>query len=682
MKRSLLLSAMPLLIFFVIGCTDSPKNNPPAEAVIPTLQTGDTVEFTILQTTDLHDHASGAGPSAEYSPADGIDNSGGTGSAGSSDSTEGGYARLAAKIASLRLQKAALGVPVMLVDSGDFLMGTVYDMTIENPAAFQFFEFMGYDAITLGNHEFDWTPAALALMINNAMGTAGTDFTVPIVATNMVTDNTSGTDDDGIEAMKAAGVITSTRLITLANGLQVGIIGLMGPTADFYAPGAAPITFDHTAAFIQSQVDDLKNNQGAHIVVALSHSGVVDPNGTPSGDDITLANAVTGIDIIASGHEHVKTNDYIKVGDTYIFCAGHYGRNLARLDVSFTVGTGIQTVSLNNNAIDDGIPGDPSMNYIVGVYDAELNAALGTLMPGITLNGVIAGTDSDNLAIPTAAQESGMANLIADSLRNTLLPYVAAGAMTTPTVGIIANGNIRSGFSLGQNISFADIYGVLPLGMTMDATQQDIPGYPLLQVYLTGAELQNLCRFDAYVIASQDAAFMAAIASGSAAEQALYAALSQLGPDYFLGLSGIQFTHGGIAGGYQVTSVNLYGNTDFQCQGTATTVDASTQYPCVLDLYIVLLLQSADMQQLLQGLAIPIVPTNADGSVEVSAANLLDFRLDADPVTDGIQEVKEWQAFLSYILAAESDGGLASMIPDAYYGASSITSGNASRINP
>ncbi|MBA4369238.1 MAG: hypothetical protein C0403_16550, partial [Desulfobacterium sp.] len=368
MKRSLIIYATAILIFLVVGCTDSPKNNPPAAAVIPTLQAGDTVQFTILQTTDLHDRASGSGASAQYSPADGIDNSGGTGSVVSEDSTEGGYARLTTQIASLRLQKAAVGVPVMLVDSGDFLMGTVYDMTVDNPAAFQFFEFMGYDAITLGNHEFDWTPAALALMINNARGTSGTDFTVPIVATNMVTDNTTGTDDDGIEAMKAAGVISSTKLITLANGLKVGIIGLMGPTADFYAPGAASITFDHTAAFIQSQVDDLKNNQGAHIVVALSHSGVIDPNGTPSGDDITLANAVTGIDIIASGHEHVKTDDYTRVGDTYIFCAGHYGQNLAQLDVSFTMGTGIQTVSLINNSIDDSIPGDPSMNFIVGVY--------------------------------------------------------------------------------------------------------------------------------------------------------------------------------------------------------------------------------------------------------------------------------------------------------------------------
>ncbi|MBA4369538.1 MAG: hypothetical protein C0403_18075 [Desulfobacterium sp.] len=346
------------------------------------------------------------------------------------------------------------------------------------------------------------------------------------------------------------------------------------------------------------------------------------------------------------------------------------------------MGTGIQTVSLTNNSIDDSIPGDPSMNYIVGVYDTELNAALGALMPGLTLNGIIAGTDSDNLSMPTTAQESGMANVIADSLRSTLLPYVAAGAITTPTVGIVANGNIRSSFSLGQEISFADIYSVLPLGMTLDASQQDIPGYPLLQVYLTGAEIQNLCQFDAYVIASQDAAFMTAIASGTPAQQALYAALSQLSPDYFLGLSGIQFTHGGIAGGYQVTSVNLYGNTDSQCQGAPTAVDASTHYPCVLDLYIMLLLQSSDMQLLLEGLGIPVVPTNADGSIEVTATNLLDFRMDAEPETAGIQEVKEWQAFLSYILAAESDGGLASMIPDAYYGSSSIASGNASRVNP
>ncbi|MFZ5573417.1 MAG: bifunctional metallophosphatase/5'-nucleotidase [Thermodesulfobacteriota bacterium] len=683
-KYRLLTIWSTLLLVLVLGCTDSPENDPPAARTIPTLEAGDRVQVTLIQTTDMHHRAAGSGASATYSPGDSLDNSGLPGSAGNTDLTEGGYARLSHKIGQIRLQKDRpdQGSAVLLVDSGDFLMGTVYDLTAASPAAFQFFQQMQYDVITLGNHEFDWSPAGLALLLQNAR--TSQNFSVPIVATNMITDGVAGTTDDGLEALQAAGAICTTRLITLANGVRIGVIGLLGPTADFYAPAAPPVTFDHTAAVIQNQVDDLRNSQGAHLIVALSHSGILEPGGTPSGDDIALAGAVSGIDIIASGHEHQQTDSVVTVGNTRIICAGHYGKNLAQLDIDLTVGTGVTAVQLTNHAINDSIPGDPSMNYLVDSYDRELNAALGALSPGLTVNRVLAGTDSGNLAIPQMAAESGMANLVADSLRGTLRGYVAAGLVTGPTIGVIANGNIRNGFDPGQSISFADIYSVLPLGMTLDPTQQDLPGYPLMLVYLNGDSVWNLCQFISYVIASQDSNFMGFLAAGSPQQQALYGALSNLNPEYYLGLSGIQFTHGGLPGGYQVIAVNGYAPTDGQCRNTPTVIDrsdAATLYPCVLDLYILLLMQSDAMQMLMTGLGIPVIPVNADGTVPVTVDNLLDFRLDGDPAA-GIQEVKEWQALLDYLTAPAAAGGLESFIADSVYGSAALGSGDTSRVNP
>lgn len=681
----LLTISVALLTFLILGCSESPENDPPPERTIPVLSDGDTAQVTLLQTTDTHHRAAGSGASATYSPGDDRDNSGEPGSIGNSDLTMGGYARLTREISRIRLMKDQpdTGSSVLLVDSGDFLMGTVYDLTAENPAAFQFLEFMQYDAITLGNHEFDWGPSGLAYLIDNAM--TAQNFNVPIIATNMVTDGIAGTGDDGLEALKAAGLISTTRLLTLENGVKVGIIGLMGPTADFYAPAAPPVTFDHSAAFIQAQVDDLRNNQGAHLIVALSHSGVLDPNGTPYGDDIDLANAVTGIDIIASGHEHVQTDSVITVGNTRIICAGHYGEYLAQLDISLTIGAGVTDVQLTQHAINDSIPGDPTMNYIVDTYDTELNTALGALMPGFAVNKVLAGTDSSNLGKPQAAAESGMANMISDAFRNTLQGYVAAGLISTPTIGLIENGNIRNGFAAGQSISFADIYSVLPLGMTLDPTQQDIPGYPLMLIYLDGASVWNLCQFISYVIASQDSNFMAALAAGTPQQQMLYGALTNLNPEYYLGLSGIRYTHGGLAGGYQVISVSGYAPSDPQCQNSHEAIDPADHtrlYPCILDLYVMVLMQSNEMQTLMTALGIPVVPVNADGSEQVTSENLLTFRLDGDPENTGIQEVKAWQALLMYLTSATEAGGLGSMIPDAYYGEAALASGNASRVNP
>lgn len=80
---------------------------------------------------------------------------------GDNDGITGGYARLASVIGGIKYEQAMNGIPVVLIDSGDFLMGTVYDLTVADPITLKFFQLLGYDAITFGNHEFDWTASGL-----------------------------------------------------------------------------------------------------------------------------------------------------------------------------------------------------------------------------------------------------------------------------------------------------------------------------------------------------------------------------------------------------------------------------------------------------------------------------------------------------------------------------------------
>ncbi|HQI02747.1 MAG TPA: hypothetical protein PLA18_15845, partial [Deltaproteobacteria bacterium] len=87
------------------------------------------VSLTILQTSDVHNHASGYGPALDYTPLN----------TGDSDSVRGGYARLATLINTIRDEQAAKCIPTLVFDSGDFFMGTVYDMTAANPIALTFF---------------------------------------------------------------------------------------------------------------------------------------------------------------------------------------------------------------------------------------------------------------------------------------------------------------------------------------------------------------------------------------------------------------------------------------------------------------------------------------------------------------------------------------------------------------
>lgn len=658
------------MLFAFSGCSND-HNSRPEETGPPVLTDGDMASFTLLQTTDVHHRASGSGSSLTYSPKDGMDSSDGA------DKTQGGYARLTTKIAQARLAAASQNIPTLLVDSGDFLMGTVYDMTMgDAPAGFYFLEFMKYDAVTLGNHEFDYGPAGLAMILNNARGEDGSGFTVPIVASNMKTDGTANTDDDGLEAFIAAGAIVPTLVKTLDNGLKVGIMGLLGKNAENDAPLAGPVTFDHDYAAIQQTVDYLKNDLGAHIIVALSHSGVTDVDGTPVGDDIDLARNVTGIDIIATGHEHEMTPEIIMENGTRIICAGYYGKNLAQLDVTVTVGSGVTEAALTNHPIDDTTPGDPSMNFIVDMMDAGIDEALKPQL-GIGINDVIAGSGSDNLESPYKTEETGMGNLLADSLR-----YMLGGM--EGGIGIIASGVVREGFELGQQVTFADMYGVVPLGMTVDPSQQNVPGYPLMQVNLTGAHVKNMCQLAAYVIGAADEAFMAQLANPAHPYHALYFALVKLKSSYHLNLSGLRYTHAGAAGMYQIVpgSVTLYNRFDFSCQDQAAAiVNDAALYPCVMDIYMYFVMQSADLQMLLGALNLPIVPLNNSGQ-PVTMANMLDSRIDRDPATPGVQEVKEWMAFLTFLTGPPEITGFADhIIPEASYGQAALAAGNASRVN-
>lgn len=601
MKKTLvcLLAAVPLA--FTGGCGSSDDND-----------SENIARLTIIQTTDVHHRASGEGPFASHNPEENPD---------TDDFTEGGYVRLGGRISEIRAEQEAAEIPVLLVDSGDFLMGTVYDMTVDDPVAFKFMEMMKYDAVTLGNHEFDYGSAALAMIMENAQN-SDTGFTVPIVASNLLTDGVPNTGDDGIEALRSGGYIRENMLLTLPNGLKVGIIGLMGQDAARFSPAAAPVRFDQSAEFVQARVDDLKKNQGAHIVLALSHSGIVNTGETPEGEDVTLAENVSGIDIIASGHMHSMTEEVVVVNGTYIFCAGHYGKNLSRLDITYDFDTGkIEAQSLENTAIDANVPADPRIAAMLTEVNAKLDMALGGLQPGLTLAGTVASSD---FALPYSEkpEESAIGNFAADAIRSVL-----TGKFPNP-IGIVSNGTIRDGF-YGGPVSFADIYNVLPLGITNAGDQEMmIPGYPLIYGFLTPEDVRSMIWISHNLTTPP---------SGS--------------PDYFLSFSGISYTIAdGGAAGMLPSEINIVPD-PLNTSVVTGDFDNDGPYPVVMELYLLMMLPRVDgilVENGLPSLGITAMTprgTPFNMSDPESDDHYLNFRvMDAS----GTQEIKNWQALLQY----------------------------------
>ncbi|RJP91419.1 MAG: DUF1565 domain-containing protein, partial [Desulfobacteraceae bacterium] len=628
---------------------------------LPNDPSEDIVTLTILQTSDLHHHASGYGPYLDYS-ADGLEN----------DDVVGGYARLATLINDVRTKVGAANT--LLVDSGDFTMGTPYDLSSGvYDISLNFFQQMDYDAITLGNHEFDWTPDGTYAIINYGV-TNG--FSVPVVASNMVTGG-----HVGLNALITAEKIVPEKVIELPSGLKVGILGLLGPGANRDAPSAPPVTFGHTYddqtgnyswdySSIQAKVDELKNvgayaadtDEPVDMVVVLSHSGV--SGDYSDGDDIDLAKNVTGIDIIASGHAHTATNDKIVVPntatpawETLIFSPGEYGEALSRLDLTFDLTNGkIDTADFTLIPVDDTIEGDA---FIRGLLETETTGYNDKISTGLAaLEGVELDTPVTHTGFPLdmsvsnpATRMTNLGSLCADAVRATANDYAGTGdnAVTPFDLAVVAKGVIRDDILPGKTgvIPFSDIYSVLPLGASPWAPPvgANLPGYPLMSVYLYGADIYKIC------------------------ELGLSASLNPAYGSFYLNFSGLQIGYDvtGAATFSGVKSLSLYQPADTFCQGSAggfldpVPVLPATLYHGVVDLYALQLMNVAN------GLLPPgvddIVPMDAEGNPLV---NLAAARIDDDDVTSGIQELKEWEALWEFVDAEFPNAG--DPIDPAIYG--------------
>lgn len=531
MRRNIhLLAVGTLAASMFLGCNISE----PTPSSAPAVLTGDT-HLTILQTSDLHSHANGYGPTSATAEA-------------ATPGPEGSYARIAAYMGSVR-SAADADHPVVLVDSGDWTMGTLYDLTLTSaPLQLTFQTELNYDCTTLGNHEFDYTPKGLAAILAAAKAGAF-GFAVPIVASNM---NLNGNAD---LAPYMGTTILPYYTKNLANGLKLGFIGLMGEDAAADAPNSAPVSFpplSQNYATVQGLVTMLRTTKGCNVVVALDHVGTDAATGGYTGEDVSLAQHVTGIDVIASGHTHNpfatdSANHPVVNGawTTQVISCGAFGTNVSRIDLTYHVATRNTTVDASSNLpMTDatlaaaGVTASGEFSGFVRQADQALNAGLGSLFEaffpdysgsdlskgiyhpmGVALQAMV-GNDSNAVLCP-----NGLGDLCADADRNVpngLIQTVAAklvqagwtGSPTDPnlpgimkaanltgydltpfTAGLVPTGVVRDPLAAGTTpaLSFANVYDVLPLGISPDTTQADPIGYPMMSAYLTLTDLRTLC---------------------------------------------------------------------------------------------------------------------------------------------------------------------------------------------
>jgi len=426
--------------------------------------------FTILHTNDMHSAFIGMGPASDYTPLTTND-----------DATRGGYSRLAALIARRREALQAAG-PVLTLDGGDYSMGTPFGASTRvTGCELQVMARMGYDATTLGNHEFDLGPDGLGASI----ATAAKAGRIPLV---MATNSRLGAEDPKLaelQRLSKTGTIR-THAVLERGGLRFGLIGLLGKEAQNYTGGAGAVTFADALESARQAVKVLRETEHVEVVIALSHGGVVrDKDGHyTQGDDVALAQAVPGIDIVIGGHSHTALDAPILIdGHRPVVQTGKEGMNLGELALVFDEGHWtVESYALH--PIDDTIQGDRA---VAGQIDAFKKS----------VTEVVFASRGYTVDQPLAIAPKDLPNTYTDIAAGTLLANLVTDAFRKAThadIGFTVNGLMRAGLRKGKTgiVTVYDVFAVAPLGAgVVDPTA----GSALVTGYFTGLEVKNLLEF-------------------------------------------------------------------------------------------------------------------------------------------------------------------------------------------
>ncbi|MBL0209624.1 MAG: metallophosphoesterase [Holophagaceae bacterium] len=256
--------------------------------------------ITLLHTNDTHSHIDPFGP--------------GSGQA----SGKGGMARRSTMVKQLRASSPNL----LLLDAGDTFQGTPYFNQYKGKLDFELMSKIGYDASTLGNHDFD---NGIAMLLE-AMAFA----TFPFLNCNF--------DCKGAPALAAR---LSPWLVKEFPGFKVGLTGVGVDFQGLVSPeNHKGVEWRAPEEALKPVIRHLRETEKVDLVVLLSHLGY-DLQGDAI-DDLTLAKQVPGIDAIIGGHSHTFLDQPTKIqqerGETHVFQVGWGGINLGRMDFAMSKG--------------------------------------------------------------------------------------------------------------------------------------------------------------------------------------------------------------------------------------------------------------------------------------------------------------------------------------------------------
>ncbi|MDV6374506.1 bifunctional metallophosphatase/5'-nucleotidase [Deinococcus arenicola] len=350
----------------------------------------------------------------------------------------GGYTRQT----TLVKKYAAEDPNPLVLSGGDTFQGTLFYNVYKGLADVLFMNYQGYQAMAVGNHEFDDGPAALAKFVDKA--------NFPVLATNIDVSAEPLLKD----RIKPYAILT-------VGGEKVGVVGAVTPDLPLISSPGENVKMLDVMNSIQASVDAIKA-QGVNKVFLVSHLGYT--------LEQEVAAKVSGLDVIIGGHSHTllgtfdnkdfpaSEGPYPTVvnnpdgNKTLLVAAWEWGKVLGRIQVKFDDAGAVQSWEGNPIVVSADVPEDDTARRMVETLTVPI-AALRRQVVGNAPRGLNGSREV------VRKSESGMANVLADA-------SLAAAKQAGADLALVNGGGVRASIDAGP-ITFDEAIAVQPFGNSL-----------------------------------------------------------------------------------------------------------------------------------------------------------------------------------------------------------------------
>lgn len=342
----------------------------------------------------------------------------------------------------------------ILVDAGDTIHGLPFVTLSKGQDAVDLLNEAGYEYIVPGNHDFNYGYSRLMELFKNSVTLKSGENKLRLLASNINKDGKSVFEANHIKEMEVNG-----------KTVKVGFFGIATQETAYKTNpnNVKGIEFTSPVDAAKEQVEDLEN-QGADVIVALSHVGT-DESSDPTAYDVIKA--VDGIDVYVDGHSHTTFKNGEKVNDTLLVSTGEYLSNLGKVEIELDENNEVVNATASLITKEEASKVTPDAKVAAKI--AEIDKAQGEVLSEVIGKNTI---ELDGERNSVRFGETNLGNLITDAMMDE----------TGADLAITNGGGIRASIKVGD-ITKGDIVSVLPFGNFVVTKQ------------LTGAQIKEVLEF-------------------------------------------------------------------------------------------------------------------------------------------------------------------------------------------